>query len=412
MHKPEDWSGIRDEEARIWEGIEPFIDGLRVEVHAWAAVISRLAEERRSSYPGNTSEQLVQLDLCSRWLRDVQPEWKHSICGLTPTYPPDLGQHSVHSLLSYEDWDIEEIDVRELEMRFDELLTFLEEFIENRPLFHSRGEYYPDSAPRYARLRDGISFKHFSDDLLRSINLGETVKDVLRLKISPGSRTHTDPRGRIDGTQGHAFVEHLVGHWVEPAAQLLRGIQISEYSPDFKRNPPDDFRRTVQGWMAYKNPFTVNPLTLAKTFIGFGTDYLREVQKNMPDYLESSGINPTSQYSINIHGSTINGPVAMKLDAINSTIAGILNQGSADLGKALETLKEAILTDTTDDPELRQDLLDNLETVAGATQSPPASRDRAGLKAILKVFKTAALSGPEVAKAMEAWGHVLAGLTA
>ncbi len=88
-----------------------------------------------------------------------------------------------------------------------------------------------------------------------------------------------------------------------------------------------------------------------------------------------------------------------------------MQQGDVEIGKALKAFEEAIVADTHGDEELRRDLLDNLELLADEAQAPLGERRRGVVRSILASFRNAAMSGPEVAKAMEAWGQILTGLT-
>lgn len=139
-------------------------------------------------------------------------------------------------------------------------------------------------------------------------------------------------------------------------------------------------------------------------------DYLEDLRNRMPDYMKASGQVPGGD-SINIVGSTIHGSVAVRLQAINSTISGIVQQGNENTGSALKALEHAVVGEKSIDDDLRNELLENLETLTEEAAKKPADRKRGMLKAIMNSFKSAAVNGPEIAKALEGWGQVLDGLT-
>lgn len=238
------------------------------------------------------------------------------------------------------------------------------------------------SPPRHARISEEVNGRVMMADLDSLIASGRELER------------------RFDDSE---LAASLVVDWIANTSRTL-------YECMREFDPGGQIRRVQYDLRAITNPHIRNADLLTRACLVVAINYFSEVRNRMPDYLEGAGKSPQTSYSINISGGTIHGPVAMKLDAINSTIAGIIQEGSAEVGKALEDLKEAILVDTVDDEEMRQDLLDNLEALTEEANSAPNERKRGVVRSILASFKNAALSGPEVARVMEAWSQILTGL--
>lgn len=414
VQSEEAWDIVKDAEARLWADLRPFLAALRDQVHQWTVRINSAAAERQADYwnskydPG---EQHVMRE-CLEWVVQTVPEWRYCMKGLWPSYDV-LGKHSQHALLSDDGSVVEVGDAIQTWATnpLGRMLPDLEEFLgilldKHLALgaslqiyeFHPRLFTEAFHPPRYTSLRAGINERRFLSDLEEAIRAGKANAQEI---------------GRFSGNhlQVSAGTEELIDQWIEECVKLLRGLQVSEHSLDAGRDVANEFLFFVQNWRAYINPSIVNEPRFASCVLSLGTLYLEEVRKNMPDYVESSGQKSQPQYSINISGGTIYGPVAMRLEAINSTIAGIMEQGTADLAEALESLEKAILADTQSDDELRQDLLDNLEVLANEAQSAPQNRKRGVIKSIIGSLKAAANSGPEIAKAMETWGGIITSLT-
>ncbi|MBF6173632.1 hypothetical protein [Nocardia blacklockiae] len=410
MQSEEAWGVVKAAEASLWAVLRPFLTSLKEQAHQWTVRIQRAATERRGDYWDSKyepEEQQVMRE-CLEWVAEIAPEWQDSMKGLWPSYDP-LGKHADHAILS-DGESLIEIEGAIQTWAFNPLermLARLEEFVgvmlDKRLALGSGSQIYELSPrlftdafqpPRYTSLRDGINKSYFSGDLGQVIRAGQERVGQL---------------GRLGNERGDvpSDVAEAIERWVEEGFKLLRGLRVSEHSLDAGRNPADEFLFFVQNWKAYKNPYIDSGVRFAECVLFLGVVYLEEVRKNMPDYIESSAQKSQPQYSITINGGTIYGPVAMRLEAINSSIAGIMKQGTSDLAEALKALESAIIADTDGDDELRQDLLDNLELLANEAKSPPGERKRGVVKSLVTALKNAALSGPEIAKAMEAWGGIL-----
>ncbi|OIJ63647.1 hypothetical protein [Streptomyces mangrovisoli] len=114
---------------------------------------------------------------------------------------------------------------------------------------------------------------------------------------------------------------------------------------------------------------------------------------------------------VSISGGTfIGGQFATQIENINSTIAGVVQQGSPQLAEALQVLRQAVQDQGGLGDDERADLLDNVGYLAQAAQTPPERRNRGLVRSVLAALTVAASSGEEVRRAMEAWGGVLHGI--
>lgn len=405
---------VRVAEHDLWTGLHPFLTSLRNEVHDWSLRLEYQSAPRKTAYQeGDFERQQRELEQvmreCWEWVSRTSYAWREQMKGLWPLRDT-LGKYSQHAILSDDEalaeltespqyWSSTSLEIKlsTLEELLDKILVHKLALGSSLRIFDfdpslSLQSFHP---PRYARLHEGINESLYVQDLEREVELGRHYAQHL------GQFLDLFPSDRID-------LEPDIDRWIEECTQLLRGIKVPDNSLDAGRDPAKDFQSWVPNWKACYSNLIADKSSFAVSIISLGVNYLEEVQKNMPDYLESDQ-NP--QYAITINGGTIYGPVAMKIEAINSTIAGVMEQGAADLGKALKALEEAILADTTNNEELRQDLLDNLEVLAEEAQAEPRDRKRGIIKSTLASLKNAALSGPEIAKALEAWGQVLSGIT-
>jgi hypothetical protein len=106
-------------------------------------------------------------------------------------------------------------------------------------------------------------------------------------------------------------------------------------------------------------------------------------------------------------GNFYGGQFAAQIANINSTIAGVVQHGDAEVARALQALEQAVLAQSGLGDGERQDLLDNIEYLAQAGQAPPEKRNRGLVKSVIAALTTAATAGTELGKAIEVWGSVL-----
>jgi hypothetical protein len=115
---------------------------------------------------------------------------------------------------------------------------------------------------------------------------------------------------------------------------------------------------------------------------------------------------PEPRVSMDFRGSII-GQVGAKIANIDSTIGGVSHSGDSKVADALQALVEAVQAQHELAAEQRQDLLDNIEYLAQAAQSPPEKRSRGMVKAALEALTAAATTSTELSKVVDAWGSVL-----
>lgn len=394
---------IRYEESAVHKGTEPFFEKLKADFESWQTTLQRLSRK-------GEAERYEPLRTLDAWLTAMVPTYQIATRGLAPSYNgstikrhesdicPILTPHPDNPHRPY--LNVVKNDIHNTRLLMSDGYHYVRKNIARRVIFHPDGPYAPARPPRHAQFHDGLLGRVWARDLAESVEAGERVLATVSARTGRWMR-----REQIKSVQFE-----VENDFIRPTIEVLECIHVPKIAPGKYRNPANDFYRTVSPWLAYSNTHVRNPNLLAVSFIECGLDYLREMQTLMPDYTESSGQSHSPQYSINISGGTVYGPVAMKLDAINSTIAGIVQLGARDVGEALRDLERAILADTQHDDELRQDLLDNLESLADAAQAPPEERKRGVIRSILSSFNAAATSGPQIAAAMESWGQILGNL--
>jgi len=234
-------------------------------------------------------------------------------------------------------------------------------------------------APRFARLNEGILARLITEDLETQIKTGRELEN------SPDSMGSLPPSVR---------------QWVVDVGNVLRGL-----SPEVLQG----FSQLISGSAACTCPGIASPFRLAQAYLVLGLDYLEEVRERMPDYAEASGQRaPEPNISMTIKGGTFQGvQFGTKIENINSTIAGVVNQSGSDTAAALEALKQAILSHNGLGREETQELIDNVEYLAEAAEKPPEKRNRGIIKLALAALTGAATAGTELGKVMSSWGDVL-----
>lgn len=152
-----------------------------------------------------------------------------------------------------------------------------------------------------------------------------------------------------------------------------------------------------------------DPALLGRAYLALCLAYLEEVQEYMPDYIEASDrAAPKPQLAVTVSGGTFYGAqIAAQISNIDSTIAGVAQQGSTEMADALKALEQAVLSQADLGEDERRDLLDNIGYLADTAQTPPEKRNRGIVKSVLTALGLAATAGTELGQAVDTWGHVL-----
>ncbi|MFF8938105.1 hypothetical protein ACF08O_25960 [Streptomyces paradoxus] len=244
------------------------------------------------------------------------------------------------------------------------------------------------SPPRNARFREGMLARLAAQDLARHISAGRALEASVATNAAEGgaiaawcSESVDQLRAALVGV-GNDAPPHHTGLWI-PGEGVWRG-----------------FEYAIQGADDHA------------TRLSLGLSYLEEVLQRMPDYAEASGQTaPEPQLSVSISGGTVNIPqLAAKINNINSAITGVVHQSGTDVAEALRELQRAVVVqDGLEDSE-RQNLLDNVEYLATAANTPPEGRNRGLITSVLLALTTAAASAEQLQRVMDTWGGVLQGL--
>ena len=251
----------------------------------------------------------------------------------------------------------------------------LDQFIEVMGGPQARASSRP---PIHARFEDGVNGNVLLREIASLLDRGR----VLRAGVATGDSDLDD----VD-EWGETVRERVLVLFVPNVVDGLMPLSF----PDFDSMYGLSRRGICQGLLAY------------------GLNYLEELQERMPEYMEASGQAPAApQVSVTINGGTVVNPqIAARIDIIESTISAVVQQGDNRIAEALSALERAVLAEQAVDQATRSDLLDGLQALADAARTHPEKRNRGVVKAILSTFKTAAASGPELAKAVAAWGTLL-----
>ena len=232
--------------------------------------------------------------------------------------------------------------------------------------------------PRHGRIADGVLARLVAEDLAARIEDGRGLE-----------------RAPVAGRR----LRPAVPRWLDEVAEFL--------SRCFTGGVADGFRRLTRGTRACDTPLVIDADGLGRAYLAFGLNYLEEVRERMPDYAEAAG-QAVPSASVSISGGTFyGGQFAGQIANVDSTIAGIVRNGGEKVAEALSALQRAVLNQQDLDDEQRKDLLDNVESLAEAAQTPPDKRKRGTIKAALAMLSTAAATGVELNTAMDAWGGVL-----
>ncbi|WP_405780663.1 hypothetical protein [Streptomyces sp. NBC_00859] len=233
--------------------------------------------------------------------------------------------------------------------------------------------------PRHGKFTDGVLARLFTEDLTARIDAGRTL---------------------TASSAGGASAARSVPAWAKDTDDVLAGLEGAALGHHFTRLAD-----------ACGNPLVTGD-TLGRACMAIGLAYLEEVRDRVPDYAEASGQElPGPSVSMTFSGGTFyGGQFAGRIANIESTIAGVVQQGGHEVADALRALEQAVISQEGLDEEQRQDLLDNVGYLAEVAQAPPERRNRGIIRSALAALTVAASSGEELSRAMSAWGGVLHGL--
>lgn len=264
--------------------------------------------------------------------------------------------------------------VRRINDRFERMIQCCEGKIVS-PIIHVPGEVH---APRRGCLKDGVSARFVIEDIAEQIEAGWS----LYATIANGWTPNRD-----------------IEAWSYKTGGILGRL---------KADCSSSFWGLVEGAKICMSPSVSNPAALGKAYLTLGLDYLEEVTQRMPEYVEQTNEVSPGNGSLNIHGGNFyGGQFAVKIENINSTIAGIIQRGNSDIGDALTALEQAVLDQPGLVDEQRSDLLDHVGYLATAAQTEPEERNRGTIRTVLAALTTAAASGQHLQSAMDSWGGVL-----
>ncbi|MEU5612651.1 hypothetical protein AB0H03_28650 [Streptomyces sparsogenes] len=237
-----------------------------------------------------------------------------------------------------------------------------------------------EAPPRHGRLNQGMLARLVNEDVKRQIDAGRVLERALG----------EEPL-------------RAVWSWCSEARGVLGA---------FADDVPSDFWRLVRDVGVCKSPVFPDPGALSQAYLSLGLSYLEEVLERMPDYAEASGqAAPEPRVSFEISGGNFHGvQFAAQIANIESTIAGVAHQSGTDTAEALKALQQAVLSQPGLEDSEREGLLDNVEYLATAANTPPEHRKRGLISAALLALTTAAATGGQLQGVMDTWGGVLQGL--
>jgi hypothetical protein len=137
-----------------------------------------------------------------------------------------------------------------------------------------------------------------------------------------------------------------------------------------------------------------------------GEARVTSMDKELDDILNSRRAG--KQVIFNISGGTI-GQVAVADTLLNLQhhILAITDQGELEVAAALKSLGQAVLDEPTLDDRRRADLVDNVDDIANAAETPHGQRKHGRLQAAINSISAAAAAGTKLHQAWVAWGPYL-----
>ncbi|MEU7640493.1 hypothetical protein AB0C11_31150 [Streptomyces sp. NPDC039016] len=244
-------------------------------------------------------------------------------------------------------------------------------------LLYIPGEIHP---PRHAVFNAGVLARLFAEDLSAQIERCRETEAAVAVAAS---------------------VSPLIREWRDSTSQFL--------NRHLGREVGSGFSSVTEGANACGSVLIADANALGRACVALGSAYLEKVQDRMSDYAEASGqAAPEPRVSMTFSGGNFyGGQFAAQIANIHSSIAGVHQDGGAEIADALRALGQAVLTQQNLDDEQRRDLLDNVEYLADAAGKPPERRNRGIIKAALGALSAAAATGTGLSTAMDAWGGVL-----
>ncbi|WP_138430102.1 MULTISPECIES: hypothetical protein [Streptomyces] len=242
--------------------------------------------------------------------------------------------------------------------------------------------------PRHARLREGMLARLTAQDLAGQISAGR----ALEASVATNAR------------EGEA-----IAAWCSKSVEQLRAALVGVGNDA----PPGYTGLWIPGegvWRGFE--YAIHHASDHATRLSLGLGYLEEVLQRMPDYAEASGQTaPEPGLSVSISGGTVNIPqLAARINNINSTITGVVHQSGTNVAEALRELQRAVVAQEGLEDTERQTLLDNVEYLATAANTPPEGRNRGLVTSVLLALTTAAAGAEQLQRVMDTWGGVLQGL--
>ncbi|MFJ4536659.1 hypothetical protein ACIP39_11925 [Streptomyces tibetensis] len=242
--------------------------------------------------------------------------------------------------------------------------------------------------PRNARLREGVLARLTAEDLARQISAGRALEASVA---------------------ANAAEAEAVAAWCGESVDQLRAALVGVGNDA----PPNYTGLWIPGegvWRGFE--YAIQSAGDHATRLSLELGYLEEVLRRMPDYAEASGqAAPEPRLSVSISGGTVNIPqLASQINNINSTITGVVHQSGADVAEALRELQQAVVEQEGLEESERQTLLDNVEYLATAANTPPEGRNRGLITSVLLALTAAAASAEQLQRVMDVWGGALQGL--
>jgi hypothetical protein len=234
--------------------------------------------------------------------------------------------------------------------------------------------------PRHGRLRSQMLARLVAEDVAEHITAGRALESAL---------AHGTP---VTTGRRRWLLDVRLALYRSVSSEIVNGFVKAAGLEDYNRSDP--LMRLLD-----------DPMPIERAYLTLGITYLEEIQQRMPDYAEASqpfGSQPTVSMTFS-GGTYVGGQFAGQIANIDSTI----EHGSADVGQALHALEQAVLAQEGLDDEQRRDLLDSVEYLADAAQTPPEKRKRGVVRSALEALKVAAIAGGELSQVIDSWGTVL-----
>ena len=235
--------------------------------------------------------------------------------------------------------------------------------------------------PRHAVLVSGVLGRNLLEDLDGHIETGVEIERALANRSEPPVR---------------------IADWIQSATYRV----LSQMTPALTAG----LSRIVEDLTVCDAAVIDDPYALRQAYTAEILNYLQAVRQRMPDYIEASGQrtnDPT--VSMTFNNSNI-GQVASQISNNDAKVVGLAQPYDGDVVQALDALQQAVRNERTLMGEEQAELLERIEYLSKAAQSPPHTRDRFTLKSVLTALNVAAASGSDLSHALSSWSGVLSRL--